>query len=248
MIVIVQELQQLLKHSQEQCTALGNYKNRFLALQQQHESLQGVCHQLYQDLGNARDELKAAQDTAQLQANYELKSPKAISMQANSTILDSCHDDDIHAHNARSQQMPVSQHEHQLEAAGAGTQGGVGKDALHLQRLADQLAELTLQQNMLSACPSILLYSLEDTLQHALMNTQRVTREVTSSELSQVEMTLKHAEQKLEDYKACPLCMEHDKEMVLSCGHQFCEMCCGTLTECPFCRTPISMRLRIFSA
>ena len=245
---MMQEVQQLLEHSQEQCTALGSYKDRFLALQQQHDSLQSVCHQLHQDLGIARDELTAAQDTAQLQANYEVKSPKAISMQANSTILDSCNDDDLYAHNARSHHMPVSQHEHQHGSARAVTQVGVHQDALHLQRLADRLAELTLQQDMLSSCPSILLYSLEDTLQHALINTQRVTREVTSSELSQVKLTLKHMEQKLEDHKACPLCMEHDKDMVLSCGHQFCEMCCSTLSECPFCRMAVSMRLKIFSA
>ena len=245
---MVQELQQLLKHSREQCTALGNYKDRFLVLQQQHESLQSVCHQLHQDLGIAHDELMAAQDTAQLQAHYEMKSPKVISMQANSTILDSCNDDDIHAHNARSQHMPVSQHEHQLGSARADTEGGVGQDALHLQQLADRIVELTLQQDMLSACPSMLLYSLEDTLQHALRNTQRVTREVSSSELSQVKLTLKHMEQKLEDHKACPLCMENDKDMVLSCGHQFCEMCCSTLTDCPFCRMAVSMRLKIFSA
>lgn len=243
----MQELQQLLQHSQEQCTVLGNFKDRFLVLQQEHESLQNVCHQLHQDLGIARDELMAAQHTAQLQANYEIKSPKIISMQANSTILDSCNDDDIHAHNARSQHMPVSQHEHQLGSARAVSEGGVGQDALHLQRLADQFVELTLQQDVLSACPSMLLYSLEDTLQHALRNTQRVAREVSSSELSQVKLTLKHMEQRLEDDKACPLCMEHNKDMVLSCGHQFCELCSSTLTECPFCRTPVSMRLRIFS-
>lgn len=245
---MLQEVQQLLKHSQEQCRAVGNYKDRFLVLQQQHESLQSVCQQLHQDLGIARDELMAAQDTAQLQANYEIKSPKVISMQANSTILDSCNDDDIHAHNVRSQHMSVSQHEHQLDPARALTQGGAGQNALHLQRLADQIVELTLQQDTLSACPPMLLHSLEDTLQHALRNTQHVAREVTSSELSQVKLTLKHMEQMLEDHKACPLCMEHDKDMVLSCGHQFCEVCSSTLTECPFCRAAVSMRLRIFSA
>ena len=245
---MMQELQEFLKQSQEQCTALGNYKDRFLVLQQQHESLQSVCHQLHQDLGIARDELRAAQDTAQLQSNYEVKSPKVISMQANSTILDSCNDDDIHAHNARSQHMPVSQHEHHLESARADTQAGAGQNALHLQRLADRIVELTLQRDTLSACPSMLLHSLEDTLQHAVRNTQRLAREVTSSELSQVKLTLKHMERMLEDHKACPLCMEHDKDMVLNCGHQFCEMCSTTLTDCPFCRKGVSMRLRLFSA
>lgn len=244
---MLQELQQLLKQSKEQGAALANCKDRFQVLQQQHESLQSVCHQLHQDLGTARDELMIAQNTAQLQAVPGVKSSKAISMQANSTILDSCNDDDIHAQNARSQHMPGSQNEHHFAAVRAVTQEGTGQDAVCLQQLADRVLELTMQQDMLSTCPSTLLFSLEDTLQHAVRNTQRMAREKASSELSQMKVMLKQMEQTLEDYRACPLCMEHDKNMLLNCGHQFCEICCNALAECPFCRTAISMRLRMFS-
>lgn len=242
---VLQELQQLLKHTKEECTAMGNYKDRFLVLQQQHESLQSVCHQLHQDLGTARDDLVVAHNAG---VNPDVKSPKGISLQSNSTILDSCNEDDMHAHNARSQHIPVSQNEHHLGSVRGVTEDGIGQAALQAQQLADRLVDITLQRDILSACPSALLYSLEDTLQHALKNTQRVARETASSELSQMKSMLKQVEQMFEDHKSCPLCMEHDKDMVLNCGHQFCEMCSGTLTECPFCRTAVSMRLKMFSA
>ena len=164
---MLQELQQLLKHTKEECTALGNYKDRFLDLHQQHESLQSVCHQLHQDLGTARDDLMLAQNAA---VDANVKSPKGVSLQSNSTILDSCNENDIHAHNARSQQLPVSQHEHHLGSVRGVTEGGVGQGAMHAQQLADQLVDLTLQRDILSACPSALLFSLEDTLQHAVKN------------------------------------------------------------------------------
>lgn len=242
---MLQELQQLLKHTKEECTAFCNYKDRFLGLQQQHESLQSVCHQLHQDLGTARDDLIIAQNTG---VNPDVKSPKGISLQSNSTILDSCNEDDIHAQSVRSQHIPMSHNEHHLRPARGVTEGGIGEGVLHAQQLADRLVNFTLQRDLFSACPSALLFSLEDTLQHALRNTQRVARETASCELSEVKATLKQVEQTLEDHKACPLCMEHDKDMVLSCGHQFCETCSSTLTECPFCRTAVSMRLKMFSA
>lgn len=242
---VLQELQQLLEHTKEECTALGNYKDRFLVLHQQHESLQSVCHQLHQDLGTTRDDLMIAQNAG---VNPDVKSPKVISLQPNSTILDSCNEDDIHAQSARSQHIPMSQHEHHMGSVRGVTEGGVGEGPLQAQQLADRLVDFTLQRDILSACPSAWLFSFEDTLQHALRNTQRVARETASSELSEVRSTLKQVEQTLEDHKSCPLCMEHDKDMVLSCGHQFCEKCTGTLTECPFCRTAVSMRLRLFSA
>lgn len=245
---MLQEARHLLKQSEQQCSALGNYKDRLLVMQQQHESLQSVCHQLHQDLGIARDELMTAQDTAQLQANHDIKSPKVVNMQANSSILDSCHDDDIRAHNARLQHMPVGQNEHHLASARAFTEEGKGQDALHLQQLAEQIVELTLQHTTFSACPATMLYSVEDMLQHALRNTQHVAREKASFELSHMKSRLKQMERTVEDYKVCPLCMEHDKDMMLNCGHQICETCCGTLTECPFCRTTVSMRLRVFTA
>lgn len=245
---MVQEARQLLKQSEEQCVALGNYKERFLVLTPQHDSLQTVCHQLHQDLGIARDELMNAQEAAKLPANQDIKSPKVLSMQANSSILDSCHDDDIRAHNARSQHIPVSQNEHHLASIRGFTEEDSGQDPLYVQQLAEQIVQLTLQRETFSACPAMVLYSLADTLQHALRNIQQLSREKASLELSHMKSMLKQMERKVEEYKVCPLCMEHDKDMMLNCGHQVCEKCGSTLTECPFCRAAVTMRLRVFTA
>ncbi|KAL3144158.1 hypothetical protein ABBQ32_003943 [Trebouxia sp. C0010 RCD-2024] len=243
-----EEARQLLKQSEEQCVALGNYKERFLVLTPQHDSLQTVCHQLHQDLGIARDELMNAQEAAKLPANQDIKSPKVLSMQANSSILDSCHDDDIRAHNARSQHIPVSQNEHHLASIRGFTEEDSGQDPLYVQQLAEQIVQLTLQRETFSACPAMVLYSLADTLQHALRNIQQLSREKASLELSHMKSMLKQMERKVEEYKVCPLCMEHDKDMMLNCGHQVCEKCGSTLTECPFCRAAVTMRLRVFTA
>ena len=246
--VMLQDLRQRVRQSQEQCVALGNYKDRCLVLQQQHDSLQTVCQQLHQDLGIAREELMNAQEAAQLQANHDIKSPKVVSMQANSSILDSCHDDDICTHSARSQHILVSQNEHHMATTRAETEEGNGQDPLRAQLLAEQLVELTLQHGAFSACPAMTLYSLEDTLQHALRNVQHVAREKASFELSHMKSMLKQMERTVEEYKVCPLCMEHDKDVMLNCGHQVCEPCSSPLRECPFCRTAVTMRLRMFTA
>ena len=243
---MLQELRQVLEQSEEQCASLRHNKDTFLALQQQHQNLQSAHHQLQQDLTAARSDLSAVQHNAQLQASYDAKLPKVINVQAASNILDSCNDDDISVHSARAQQMPVNQTGHCNGLAKVSADDTKGHDSLRMQQLAEQITEFSLQQELLSTCATPLLYSLEDTLQHALCNVQHVARKKTMHETSQAKLLLKQMEQRIEEQKACPLCMDADSDVVLNCGHQFCEQCCAAVRDCPFCRTCVSMRIKMF--
>ncbi|KAG0469432.1 hypothetical protein HPP92_016132 [Vanilla planifolia] len=44
----------------------------------------------------------------------------------------------------------------------------------------------------------------------------------------------------------CPICLTNPKDMAFGCGHLTCKGCGATLSTCPICRTPISMRVRLY--
>ena len=239
----LQEMAKVLQQSTAQC---NSYKDRFLALQQQHDNLQLACRQLHQDLDAARSELKASQANTQLSASQQIKGPKAIGMQANSNILDSCNDDDLSAHSARAKHMSTVQPDGHPAPAKDSCKGNDGHDALHIQQLAEHIAACILQQDLLAAWPTSLLHSLEDTLQHAVTSVRSVARTKASQETLQAKTIVKQMEQTIEQLQVCSLCMDQDMNTVLSCGHQFCEQCCSAVSDCPFCRSAISGRIKIF--
>jgi len=48
------------------------------------------------------------------------------------------------------------------------------------------------------------------------------------------------------DALTCPVCWTTGKEVAFNCGHMLCEHCSLLVSDCPACRTSISLRLRVF--
>ncbi|KAG8079132.1 hypothetical protein GUJ93_ZPchr0007g4460 [Zizania palustris] len=45
------------------------------------------------------------------------------------------------------------------------------------------------------------------------------------------------------DEQVCPICLTNPKDMAFQCGHLTCKECGPTLSTCPLCRVPITMRI-----
>jgi hypothetical protein len=49
------------------------------------------------------------------------------------------------------------------------------------------------------------------------------------------------------DDMTCQICVSNEKNVVFfPCGHLTCNVCCQTLTKCPFCRTNIERKNKVF--
>jgi len=230
---LIQDLQQQIRQQQDQRAVLANQKAEYQTLQQQHALLQSTCQQLQQELQNAQ----LAQP----------KSARVFSMRA-SSILDSYNAEEIGMQQTRlgSDSTLI---EGQTAVKKLQEQDAHSHDALlRLQQLAEQVVGLSLEQDGLLMHPVSEIRTVIDTLEHALSNVRNVARLKCSAEVTKLTQLVKHMEQSLEDYKVCPLCMEHDQEFVLNCGHQLCPSCSDSLHSCPFCRTSISLRTRVFRA
>lgn len=46
--------------------------------------------------------------------------------------------------------------------------------------------------------------------------------------------------------QACPICLTNPKDMAFGCGHLTCKGCGATLSTCPICRSPITVRVRLY--
>ncbi|KAH3762034.1 hypothetical protein Pelo_6126 [Pelomyxa schiedti] len=50
------------------------------------------------------------------------------------------------------------------------------------------------------------------------------------------------------DEEKCIVCLEEKRTITLGCGHfKYCESCSNLLTECAYCRAPITVRVRMYS-
>ncbi|XP_039120436.1 E3 ubiquitin-protein ligase RGLG3 [Dioscorea cayenensis subsp. rotundata] len=47
--------------------------------------------------------------------------------------------------------------------------------------------------------------------------------------------------------QVCAICLSNPKDMAFGCGHQTCKECGATLSTCPICRAPITIRIRLYS-
>lgn len=246
---LIQDLQQQIRQQQDQRAVLAIQKAEYAALQQQHALLQSTCQQLNQELQNAQLAL-SVQETAQHLQQSQPAQPNSVrvfSMQARS-ILDSYNAEEIGMQQTRLE-SDCALIEGQTAVKKLQEQDTHSHDALlRLQQLAEQVAGLSLEQDGLLMHPVSELHTVVDTLEHALSNVQNVARLKCSVEVTKLTQMIKHIEQSFEDYKVCPLCMEHDQEFVLNCGHQLCPSCSDSLHSCPFCRTSISYRTRLFRA
>ncbi|KAI3951992.1 hypothetical protein MKW92_029878 [Papaver armeniacum] len=50
-----------------------------------------------------------------------------------------------------------------------------------------------------------------------------------------------------EEAVVCPVCFENPKNLVFGCGHLTCLECGSELSLCPICRTPITIKIKIYS-
>jgi len=227
---LFQDLQQQVRQQQDQHAVLTNQKAKYETLQQQHALLQSTCQQLKQDLQNAQLDLSVKLTTEHLQQS-QLAQPKharVFSMRANS-ILDS--------YNAGETGMQQTR----LESESILSEGQTAMNKLQEQDTYSH--DVLLLTHTVSG-----LHTLVDTLERALSSLRNMARIKCSIEVTKLTQSIKHMEQSLEEYKVCPLCMEHDQEFVLNCGHQVCPSCSDSLHSCPFCRTSISFRTRVFRA
>ncbi len=245
---LIQDLQQQIRQQQDSAV-LANQKAEYETLQQQHALLQSTCQQLKQDLQNAQLALSVKVTAEHLQQSQlaQPKSARVFSMRA-SSILDSYNAEEIGMQQTRLESDSTLS-EGQTTVNKLQEQDSHSHDALlRLQQLAEQVASLSLEQDGLLMHPVSEIHTVVDTLEHALSNVQTVARLKCSAEVTKLTQLVKHMEQSLEDYKVCPLCMEHDQEFVLNRGHQLCPSCSDSLHTCPFCRTSISFRTRVFRA
>lgn len=45
----------------------------------------------------------------------------------------------------------------------------------------------------------------------------------------------------------CPICLDNSRDLAFGCGHRTCQECGSELSLCPICRTPISIRIKLYS-
>ncbi|CAI5527970.1 unnamed protein product [Closterium sp. Naga37s-1] len=45
----------------------------------------------------------------------------------------------------------------------------------------------------------------------------------------------------------CPVCLMYPKNTAFQCGHQTCEECGKQMSNCPICRAPVTMRIKLYS-
>ncbi|KAI3846296.1 hypothetical protein MKW92_026229 [Papaver armeniacum] len=45
----------------------------------------------------------------------------------------------------------------------------------------------------------------------------------------------------------CPICLENSRDLAFGCGHRTCQECGSELSLCPICRSPISIRIKLYS-
>lgn len=111
-----------------------------------------------------------------------------------------------------------------------------------------RLSRLTAQQPALDQMLISELGALEQRMENAL----RVVRESIMQRRIQEQLQAAAAQLAgtgaITDANQCGVCMERCKGVAFNCGHQSCEACSAQLSACPFCRTSISAKIKLFDA
>lgn len=72
-------------------------------------------------------------------------------------------------------------------------------------------------------------------------------RPIQSSIHVQVPVLNTKRYKKLLDMKMkCPKCLKYDSTIILNCGHELCLDCAIGITDCPFCKFPITKKQPIY--
>lgn len=109
------------------------------------------------------------------------------------------------------------------------------------QQKCDKL-EVTVSRLMgdptaLEECTFAELRGLEELLDGAAKLLRETILSKTVSQLS-----------KQSESSICSLCMERTRSVAFHCGHQCCEECSHKMTRCPFCRTTIAAKIRLYES
>ena len=54
------------------------------------------------------------------------------------------------------------------------------------------------------------------------------------------------AEREAREERLCAVCIDVEKDTVFGCGHRAYAACAEKLTDCPICREPVTVRIKIF--
>ncbi|KAF3968286.1 hypothetical protein CMV_007810 [Castanea mollissima] len=54
------------------------------------------------------------------------------------------------------------------------------------------------------------------------------------------------SDEEISDRLVCPICFTNAKDLAFGCGHLTCQDCGARLSDCPICRQPIEIRIRVF--
>lgn len=219
----------------------------------QHRALQEQYQALQDQLSKTSEDLESSKKRAeQLQHMMSTKKPQQLSLQADSSspIAQPGNASTQHqgtnylCHPFWSSQPETSCFPSNLKQSTEPHEGLLTTRGL--QDAAEQLAVSTINTDSLQRLSVAELHSLESTCQALLSNVIAASRHKAYAEVSQLTLLVAQLERTAEDRKVCPLCMEADKEIVLNCGHQMCQSCRESLTQCPFCSIPISVCIRMY--
>lgn len=76
------------------------------------------------------------------------------------------------------------------------------------------------------------------------VSTRKVRDLVMAKSIAEVQLRQAVA---VTEQQLCSVCMERGREVVFQCGHQSCELCSNKLVVCPYCRVPISAKIKLFA-
>ena len=219
-------------------------------LQQQNDLQQRANQQLRQELQNKSNRLDTLQEDAlHEQSRQQMPKPyRVFKLQASSCMQDTGIADESCLQQA-SAPTATDDCGERLEQQKSQKQDSKGCDTMQfLRQLLDGASGISQNHDHLMTSTLSQLHTVEADLEHALNTVRSAARSKSETEVMRCTGAAKQMERLLEQYKTCSLCMEHDQEIVLNCGHQLCSACSESLDSCPFCRAPVHTRTKVFRA
>ncbi len=107
------------------------------------------------------------------------------------------------------------------------------------QQLEQQLLMLKANQDALNRLSLDDLKGLEETLDTSL---REIRTAIMQRHMADVQRRA------LSESQTCSLCLEQMRGIVFNCGHQSCFNCSEKLIDCPFCRTKITAKIKLFDS
>ena len=228
---------------QDQCS---ESQQKHHQLQEQYQACQGQLRTTAQELERSRSQVE------QLRQAMSTKQSKQLSLQADSSLILQSGNASMQHQVTRYQCMPIwapSGERKTVQSTYSCTDTDSHSELVKATAIRDAAAQLAVgtgDVDALTALPVTELHRLESTCQAVLGNVVAVSRCKALAEVTRLRAQVDQLERSAEDSRSCSLCMEADKDVVLNCGHQMCQSCSKTLTQCPFCSAVISACIHVF--